>query len=134
MGGGAPGTAGEGKGAGARARRACRRAAADALDGGREAVCVRGTEWQGEPARPFRRPPAADRLPRVLRARRVRLAGSRLPRLLARRRSGQPSLASQPARHHAGLRLARAASRHRAAEGADGVGDAVVHDHRQFRR
>ena len=42
-----------------------------------------------EPARPVRGPPSADRLPRVLRARRVRLAGPRVHRLLPGRRSGR---------------------------------------------
>ena len=36
----------------------------------------------------------------------------------------------QRARHHTGVRVARAAGRHRAAQGADGLGDAVVHHHR----
>ena len=52
-----------------------------------------GPEGQGEPARPVRRPPSADRLPRLLRARRVRLARTCLPRLLVR---GRPGRASSP--------------------------------------
>ena len=45
-----------------------------------------------------------------------------------------PPRASERARHHARLCLARAAGRHRAPEGADGLGHALVHDHRQLRR
>jgi hypothetical protein len=45
---------------------------------------------QGELARPVRRPPSADRLPRLLRARRVRLARPCLPRLLDGGRPGRP--------------------------------------------
>jgi len=37
-------------------------------------------------------------------------------------------------RHHSRLRLARAAGGHRAPEGADGLGDALVHHHRRLRR
>ena len=37
-------------------------------------------------------------------------------------------------RHHPRVRLARAADGHRAPEGADGLGDAVVHHHRRLRR
>jgi predicted dithiol-disulfide oxidoreductase (DUF899 family) len=36
--------------------------------------------------------------------------------------------------HHPHLRLTRAAGGHRAPEGADGLGDALVHHHRQLRR
>jgi len=36
-------------------------------------------------------------------------------------------------RHHSRLRLTRAAGGHRAPEGADGLGDALVHHHRQLR-
>ena len=45
-----------------------------------------------------------------------------------------PPRAPERARHHAGVRLARAAGRHRALEGADGLGHALVHDHRRLRR
>ena len=44
-----------------------------------------------------------------------------------------PSRPSERARHHARLRLAGAAGGHRAPEGADGLGDALVHHHRQLR-
>ena len=93
-----------------------------------------GTQGQGQPARPVRGPPSVDRLSRLLRARRVRLARARLPRLLPRGRSGRPPRPSERPRHHARLRLARAAGGHRAPEGADGLGDALVHHHRQLRR
>ena len=65
---------------------------------------------------------------------RARLARPGLPRLLAGGRPGRPSRPPQCARHDARLRLARAAGRHRAAEGADGLEDALVHHHRQLRR
>ena len=93
-----------------------------------------GPHGQGEPARPVRGPPSADRLPRLLRARRVRLARACLPRLLLGGRPGRPPRPSERPRHHARVRLARAAGGHRAPEGADGLGDAVVHHHRQLRR
>ena len=93
-----------------------------------------GPNGQSEPARPVRRPPSADRLPRLLRARRARLAGACLRRLLHGGRPGRPSRPSERARHHARVRLARAAGRHRAPEGANGLGDALVHHHRQLRR
>jgi predicted dithiol-disulfide oxidoreductase (DUF899 family) len=54
-----------------------------------KAVRVRRARRQGEPARPVRGPPSADRLPRLLRARRARLAGACLHRLLAGRRPGR---------------------------------------------
>ncbi len=82
-----------------------------------------GPERQSEPARPVRGPPSADRLPRLLRARRARLAGACLHRLFARGRPGLPPRPSERPRHDARLRLARAAGRHRAAEGADGLGE-----------
>ena len=50
------------------------------------------------------------------------------------RRSGLPSGPSERSRHHPRLGLTRAAGRHRAPEGADGLGDALVHHHRQLRR
>ncbi len=49
-------------------------------------------------------------------------------------RPGRPRRAPERPRHHARLRLARAAGGYRAAEGADGLEDAVVHPHRQLRR
>ena len=104
------------------------------MAGGREGLRVRGTGRPGEPARPVRRPPSADRLPRVLRARRARLARARVRRLLDGRRPGRPRRPPERPRHHARVRLARAAGRHRAGEGADGLGDALVHDHRRLRR
>ena len=73
-------------------------------------------------ARPVRRPPSVDRLPRLLRARRARLARACLHRLFARGRPGLQSRPSQRARYDAGVRLACAAGRHRAPEGADGLG------------
>src|SRR5438309_570337 len=72
----------QGEGIDPGARRARRRPPADAVDGRGEVVFVRRAQRQSEPARPVRRPPPADRLPRVLRARRVWLARPCLPRLL----------------------------------------------------
>ena len=46
----------------------------------------------------------------------------RLPRLLVPGRPGRPPRPPQRARHHARVRLARPAGRHRALEGADGLG------------
>ena len=83
---------------------------------------LRGPGRPGEPARPVRGAPPADRLPLLLRARRGRLARERLPRLLVRRRPGRPPRAPERPRHHARVRLARAAGGHRALEGADGLG------------
>ena len=97
-------------------------------------VRVRRTRRHGESAGAVRRPASADRLSRLLRARHRRLARPRLPRLLDDRRPHRQPRPSQRPRHHAGVRLARAAAGHRAAEGADGLADAVVHDHRQLRR
>ena len=59
---------------------------------------------------------------------------ARLPRLLPWGRSGRPPRPSERPRHHTRVRLARAAGRHRAPEDADGLEDALVHDHRQLRR
>ena len=64
----------------------------------------------------------------------IRLARSRLPRLLPGRRSGRPPGPFERPRHHAWLRLTRAAGGHRAPEGADGLGDALVQHHRRLRR
>ena len=122
MGGRPRGAAGQGEGADPRPRRAGRRAPPDAADGRREGVPLRGPGRPGEPARPVRGAPPADRLPLLLRARRGRLARERLPRLLVRRRPGRPPRPSERPRHHARVRLARAAGRHRALEGADGLG------------
>ena len=83
---------------------------------------LRGPGRAGEPARPVRGPPPADRLPLLLRARRGRLARERLPRLLVDGRPGRAPRASERPRHHARVRLARAAGGHRALEGADGLG------------
>ena len=99
-----------------------------------QGVRVRRARRQREPARPVRRPPAADRLSRVLRAGRGRLATPCLRRLFVRGRPGRRRRASERARHDARLRFTRAAERHRAVESADGLEDAVVHDHRQLRR
>src|SRR6266567_6174479 len=82
VGGCAPATAREGEGVDPRPRRTGRRASADAVAGRGEGVRVRRAQGQGEPARPVRRPPSADRLPRLLRTRRARLAGPCLRRLL----------------------------------------------------
>ena len=95
---------------------------------------LRGAERAGEPARPVRRAPSADRLPLLLRARRGRLAGGRLPRLLVPGRPGRPPRPSERPRHHPRVRLARAPARHRTLEVADGLGDPVVHAHGRLRR
>jgi hypothetical protein len=58
----------EGKSPDAGPGRPGRRTRAHAADGRREALRIRGTPGQGESARPVRRPPAADRLSRILRA------------------------------------------------------------------
>ena len=63
-----------------------------------------------------------------------RLARACLHRLLHGGRPGRPPRPSERPRHHARVRLARAAGGHRAREGADGLGDAVVHDDGQLRR
>ena len=92
-----------------------------------------GPQGQGEPARPVRGPPSADRLPRLLRTGRFRLARPCLPRMLPGSRPGRPRHPSERPRHHSRLRLARAAAGHRAREGADGLGDALVHHDRRLR-
>ena len=84
--------------------------------------------------RPVRGPPAVDRVPRLLRTRRARLARPRVRRLLDGRRPGRPRRPSECPRHHPRLRLPRPAGRHRAGQGPDGLGDAVVHDDRRLRR
>ena len=115
-------------------RRLGRRTAADAVVGGGQGLRIHWTQREGEPRRPVRGPPSADRLPRLLRARSVRLARPCLPRLLARGRSRLEPRPSERARHDARLCLPRAAGRHRPPQGADGLGGAVVHHHRQLRR
>ena len=62
-----------------------------------------------------------------------RLARPRLPRLFPGGRSGRPRRPPERPRHHARLRLARAAAGHRAGEGADGRDDALVHHDRRVR-
>jgi hypothetical protein len=54
----------------------------------------------------------------------------RLPRMLAGRRSGFAPGASERSWHYPSLGLTRAAGGHHAPEGADGLGDAVVHHDR----
>src|SRR5215211_442857 len=66
----------EGESLDPRARCAGRRASADAMAGGGEAVRIRRAQGQGEPARFVRRPSSVDRVPRLLRAGRARLAGA----------------------------------------------------------
>src|SRR4051812_46054403 len=124
----------QGEGAHPGARRAGRRAPPDAVARRREGLRVRGARRPCEPARPLRRAPPADRLPLLLRARRGALPRDRLRGLLVPGRSGRPSRAPQRARHDARVRLASAPGRHRALEGADGLGaDPVVHDRRHLR-
>src|SRR6267142_364364 len=57
----------------------------------------------------------------------------RMPRLLHGGRPGRPCRPSERPRHHPRVRLARATDGHRAREGTDGLGDAVVHHNRRFR-
>ena len=89
---------------------------------GREGLPLRGPGRAGEPARPLRRAPAAHHLPLLLRAGRRRVARERLPRLLDDGRPGRPPRAPQRPRHDVRARLAGAAGRHRALEGAHGLG------------
>ena len=96
-------------------------------------VHVRRTDRHGEPRRPVRRASAAHRVPRLLRAGRVRLARARLPWLLDGGRPRRPPRPPERPRHHAGLRLTSRTLRHRTGEGADGLGDALVHHHRRLR-
>ena len=94
-----------------------------------------GPDGPVEPARPVRGATSADRLPLLLRARRARMAGGRLPGLLDGRRSGGAPRSPERPRHHARVRLPRSAGRHRALEGTDGLGgDPLVHAHRRLRR
>src|SRR6266478_6114151 len=111
-----------------------RRTPTDAVDGGGEELRVRRAEREGKPARLVRGSQAVNRLSRLLRARGVRLARARLPRLLAGRGPGHQLGPCERPRHYPCLRLTRAAGRHRAPEGADGLGDALVHHNRQLRR
>ena len=122
-------TAGEGEGADPRPRRAGGRAPPDAVDGGGEGVHVRRPGRRGEPARPVRRPPPADRLPRLLRAGRHhlpgvgrRVPGAGLRRLLLRRRPGRAPRPPERAGHDARVRLTRPPGRDPGPEGADGLG------------
>src|ERR1700681_2728259 len=71
-----------------------------------------GPKGQNEPARFVRGPSSVDRLSRVLRARSVRLARPRLPRLLSGRRSGRARGPFERPRHHARVRFARATGGH----------------------
>ena len=80
---------------------------------------LRGPRRPGEPARPVRGSPPADRVPLLLEPG-VQAARARVPGLLLRRRPGGAPRAPQRARHHARVRLARAAGRHQ--RGADGLG------------
>ena len=61
------------------------------------------------------------------------LARACLHRLLHGGRPGRPRRPSERPRHHSRVRLARAADGHRAREGADGLGDALVHHHGRLR-
>ncbi len=84
-----------------------------------------GPDGEGEPARSVRRAPSADRLPRVLRARRGRLARARLHRLLDGGRPGRPRRAPERAatRRWCSSRARRRPTIERL-QGADGLGDA----------
>ena len=61
------------------------------------------------------------------------LARARLRRVLLPRRPGRAPRAPERARHHARVRLARAAGEHPAHEAGDGLGHALVHAHRRLR-
>ena len=119
--------AGQGEGTDPRPRRAGRGSPTDAVAGRGQAVRVRRAGGQGQPARPVRGPSPADRLPRLLRARRARVARSRVPGLFHAGRPGRSRRPPERPRHHAGLRVPRSAGRHRTGEGTDGLGNAVVH-------
>ena len=58
----------------------------------------------------------------------------RLPRLLVDGRPDRPPRSPQRSRHHVRPGLPGTAGRHRAAEGEDGLGRPLVHDHRRLRR
>ena len=95
--------------------------------------------FEGRTARRACRPSrgaVSDRLPRLLRARRGRLARGWLPRLLLPRRPGRPPRPPERPRHHPRVRLPRPAARHRALEGARwlGVDPVVLADGRLRRR
>ena len=118
VGGSPPRAAGRGEGAHPRPRRHGGQAPTDAVDGGREGLPVRGAGRPCEPGRPVRRPSPADRVPRLLRARRHdvpaewRLVpGAGLRRLLLRRRPGRPPGPPERPGHDAGVRVARAPGR-----------------------
>src|SRR3954464_11661928 len=64
----------QGEGNDARPGCAGRRAAPYALAGGREDLCLRRAERQGQPARPVRRSQATRPVPRIFRTRRAWLA------------------------------------------------------------
>src|SRR5438309_6477167 len=86
----APETAREREGFDPRPRRARRRASANALAGRGQAVPVRRPPRKSEPARPLRRAPSVDRVPRVLRTGRARLARAWMRRLRLKARKGEP--------------------------------------------
>jgi hypothetical protein len=132
VGDGAPAAAGEGEGTDPGRRRPGRPASADAVAGGGEGLRVRRARGEGEPAGPVRGPSSAGHIPGVLRARRDRLARPRVPRLLHDGRPGRRCRPPERPRHDLRLRLARAAAGHRAPEGTDGLGDALVHHHRRL--
>src|SRR5215813_901492 len=71
----APKTSRQGEGNDQSPRCAGRGAAAHAVACSRKGLRVRRSQGQSKPARYVRGPPPVDRLPRVLRARRARLAG-----------------------------------------------------------
>src|ERR1700746_4228361 len=109
-----PGAAGRGEEADPRARCAGRQTPPDAVDGGGERVPLRRPGGPGEPSRPVRGSPTADRLPRLLRARRHhiptggrRLPGACLRGLLIPRRPGRAPRPPERAGHDAGVRFAR---------------------------
>ncbi len=101
---------------------------------------LRGSGRPGEPARPLRRAPPADRLPRLLWTGghdlhgAAALSGAGVRGLLVHRRPDRAPGPPERARHDARVRLARAAGRDPGLEGALGLGlDPLVHDHRRLR-
>jgi hypothetical protein len=89
-------------------------------------------DQQGEPARSVRGASSAYRVPRVLRARRVRLAWLCLPRLLIPPPTRLKASRSFERATQRSYSSTRATSAHRALEDANELADAAVHHHRHF--
>src|SRR5581483_6827263 len=125
----APETAREGEKADPRPGRAGRRPSPHAVDAGGENVRVRGAQRQGHIARPFRRTPSTDPLPRFLRTGRSWMAGTCVRGLLDGRGPGRSSCSPQCPRYNPCVCVSSAAGRYRPLEIANGLGvHSVVHD------